>query len=126
MRKILLVDDDRNIKALIEIALKEQGFEILTATKYLEIEKILSNEEIALVLLDLNLPEMPGSEILCLTLNKFPGLKIIIVSASHSLEQAVALMKAGAKDYLAKPFTQKQVVEKVSEVLSLQDENKKN
>lgn len=100
---LLIVDDDDTIRKLLTIAAKDHGWRPVAVDSGTSALEILS-PEIEAVVLDLNLPGMNGMEILARLLKASPGLPVIMLTGLNDAETAVSAIKAGAKDYLTKPF----------------------
>jgi signal transduction histidine kinase len=100
---IVVVDDSREIFFLFQTFLNKQGFTVLHATTTSEFFHLLHTRNVALVLLDIGLPDRSGVEILPdLTLN-FPDLAIIMITGTADLQTALSCLRLGADDYLTKP-----------------------
>ncbi len=103
--KLLLVDDDELNGTLLKKRLEKKGFTCLFVKSPDECFKCLENEEFDLVLLDIMMPEMPGTEVLAKireTKNNFE-LPVIMVTAKDETSDIVDALKRGANDYLTKP-----------------------
>ncbi|MFK5926064.1 MAG: response regulator [Desulfuromusa sp.] len=104
MTKILIVDDDQDLRENLEEVLNDADFTTAAAGDGDEaIEKLLS-ENFNLVLLDSIMPGMGGMEVLPLIKRKFPKIKVIMLTAFSTVDGAVEAMRKGADDYIAKPF----------------------
>ncbi|MGE4241469.1 response regulator [Ramlibacter sp.] len=101
--KVLVVEDDREIRSLLLASLSVEGFEVQTAVTVGEAEALLRHALPDLVLLDLGLPDGDGIE-LVRTIRKRHALPILVVSARHQEAEKIRLLDAGADDYLTKPF----------------------
>ncbi len=102
--KILLVDDDKSTRLIIEKKLSLKGYRIVTAESGAKALEILKNGGIDMVLLDHFMPEMDGME----TYKKIkeevsPSLPVVMMTGNSSLDVAVEFMRLGGKDYLQKP-----------------------
>lgn len=102
---IVIVDDSPEIILIFESLLTTEGFTVFTATNATELYQILDNEHIALILLDIGLPDSDGTEILADIVPRFPDLGIIMLTGSVDLKTAIDCLRKGADDYLAKPVT---------------------
>lgn len=101
---IAIIDDDKSILASLEMILESDGFNrIETFSNGLEGLEYIRTGRVDLVLLDLNLPEISGMEILQTVKKEKPQLPVIIITGQNDLSTAVEIMKSGAMDYLAKP-----------------------
>ncbi|MCI0412867.1 protein kinase [bacterium] len=112
---VLIVEDNQEYQHLLEKTLKEEGFDIQTASSAAEaIEQVLRAKP-SLVLLDLGLPGMNGDEI-CRVIKEDPFLRdiaVIILSGSADLERKLACFAMGANEYLVKPIELRELVARV-------------
>jgi len=104
LQKILVVDDEQNIRRMLNRVLSSEGFIVKEAINGLEALKRLEEEDYSLVLLDLKMPNLNGIETLKKIREFDINLPIIMISAYGSISEAVEAMKLGALDYLIKPF----------------------
>lgn len=111
-QKILIVEDDPNINNLLKEALEKEGYLCEQAFSGTEGDMLLGMKEYALVLLDLMLPGMDGEQVLERIREK-GGLPVIVLTAKDSLDEKVDLLKAGADDYITKPFEIKEVLARI-------------
>ncbi len=102
--KVLVVEDDREIRALMQSSLSVEGFEVQTAVSISEASALLRHSPPDVVVLDLGLPDGDGVD-LVKEVRQRQTLPIIVVSARHQEEQKIKLLDAGADDYLTKPFS---------------------
>ncbi|OOG42812.1 response regulator [Polaromonas sp. A23] len=102
--RVLVVEDDREIRALMRSSLSVEGFEVQTAVSLSEASAMLAHHLPDVVVLDLGLPDGDGVE-LVRELRKSKAIPIIVVSARHQEAQKIQLLDAGADDYLTKPFS---------------------
>ncbi|MES2877067.1 MAG: response regulator [Pseudomonadota bacterium] len=101
---VLVVEDDREIRAMMQSSLSVEGFEVQTAVSLSEASALLRHKLPDLVVLDLGLPDGDGAQ-LVRELRKQHSTPVIVVSARHQEAQKIALLDAGADDYLTKPFS---------------------
>ena len=104
MRKILVIDDEQNIRKMLTRVLSPEGFIVKEADNGFKALKRLQEENYSLVLLDLKMPGLNGIETLKKIRENDLNLPIIMMSAYGSIPEAVEAMKLGASDYLIKPF----------------------
>ena len=104
MEKILIVDDEPFICENLQRILQEEQYDTVVAQEGEVALRILENELIDLVFLDLNLPDLPGLEVLKRIKEEDPDLLVIIITGFASVESAVEALKMGAYDYIKKPF----------------------
>ncbi|MCK7545617.1 sigma-54 dependent transcriptional regulator [Marinobacter bryozoorum] len=102
--QILIVDDEKSFVRSMAFALSEAGFHTRSAHTGEDALTLLADEPADLVLLDLRLPGMHGMEVLAEVTRLYPGLPVIMISAHGDTRAAVQAVKAGATDYLTKPF----------------------
>lgn len=125
MRRILIADDEPNMRWILERALSKAGYDVETAEDgQLALERALA-EPPDLVLLDLKMPKMDGLSLLRVMKEHYPDLLIVMMTAHGSTATAVEAMKAGAHDYLMKPFDIEELlltVAKAFEVESLREQ----
>lgn len=101
---ILVVDDEDLTLRTISRALRQEGFEVLTAGSGEDALQVFAVEKPDLTLLDIVLPEIDGVEVLRRIKQSNPGAIVLMMSAYHLVDRAVEAMKLGAYDYLIKPF----------------------
>src|SRR5579862_9537557 len=124
-RRILVVEDEEKLRRVLELQLTSAGFEVDKARTAEEALKIADRAD--LVLTDLRLPNMDGLELLAAIRRQNSQTPVIVMTAFGTIETAVEAMKAGATDFLLKPFSLDHlmtVVQKALEVRELRDENR--
>lgn len=102
--KILVVDDEISIREFLEIMLKRESYDVSCAASGPEALEIVKTKNVDVVLSDMNMPEMDGIALLQKIKEGNSGAVVIIMTAYGSAESAVQAMKAGASDYISKPF----------------------
>jgi len=102
---VVIVDDSPEVVLLLNRYLENQGFTVLQAGSAAELYTLLETNRIALVLLDIGLPDKDGNEILRDIVPKYPDLGIIMVTGTTDLTVALDCLRQGADDYLPKPVT---------------------
>lgn len=100
---ILVIDDEAQIRRAVSAALSEHGARVLEAGTAKEGLEIAASENPDLFVLDLGLPDRPGLEV-CRELRRWTSAPIVVLSARHAESEKVALLRAGADDYVCKPF----------------------
>jgi DNA-binding NtrC family response regulator len=115
--RILIVDDEKNIRLTIAQSLDPLGYEVMTALNGEDALKQLQAQEYDLILLDLRMPGMDGLEVLQRAVEMHPDIQIVILSAHGTVDNAVEAMKLGAVDFLQKPFTPQELRGIVHQVL---------
>jgi DNA-binding NtrC family response regulator len=127
MPTILIVEDEPKMSRLLSLSLTEEGYEAEVAGDAESALKILRKQSIDLVLTDLRLPGMNGLEFLQAAKRAHAELPVVVMTAYGTVNTAVEAMKAGASDYVLKPFSLdeiKLVVSKALDVHRLQQENR--
>ncbi len=126
--RLLVVEDEASMLRVIELQLASAGYQVVKATSAEEALRKLEAGGIDLVLTDLKLPGMDGLELLARVRGQDASLPLIIMTAFGSIETAVRAMKAGASDYVLKPFALDELmitIDKVLELHNLRDENRR-
>lgn len=100
---ILIVDDYPEIVALLQEFLQDQGLPTITAGSAGELQQAMQRHAVALVILDIGLPDRSGMDLLPELKTNFPDLAIIMLTAVTDLHTALECMREGADDYLTKP-----------------------
>ncbi len=124
--RILVVDDEKGIRDLLEIVFEKEGYSVETARGCLEGLELLSRGSPDLVLTDMRMPDGTGFEILRAVQESSPGTPVVMITAYTTTQTAIDAMKAGAYDYVSKPFDVDQlkiVVGRALERKRLADEN---
>jgi len=127
MPAILIVEDEAKMRRLLELNLGEEGFTTLSAEDAETGLKLLVQNPVDLVLTDLKLPGMNGLEFLQVIKRQNAALPVVVMTAFGSVETAVEAMKAGASDYVLKPFSLAEirlVIHKELDVRNLREENR--
>jgi two-component system KDP operon response regulator KdpE len=102
--RVLVVEDDREIRALMQSSLSVEGFEVQTAVSLSEASALLRHSPPDVIVLDLGLPDGDGVQLVREVRTRH-SLPIVVVSARHQEAQKIQLLDAGADDYLTKPFS---------------------
>jgi DNA-binding response OmpR family regulator len=124
-KKILVVDDEKAIISLLKQAFSRAGFEVRSAESAEEALKVLEQEDITVMFLDLNLPGMNGMD-LCKRIKKDKPMAIVFaVTGYASLFELVDCREAGFDDYFKKPVDMKSIVKAANEAFERIDRWKK-
>ncbi len=126
--RVLVVDDEINIRLGAERILSKEGFDVLTAESGEEGLELLEGNEVHILLLDLMMPGIGGMEVLKKVSVSQPGLLVIVITGHATLETAIDSMKFGAYDFIPKPFKPDQlriVVFRATETLRLREEHRR-
>ncbi len=116
MSKILIVDDDNEIRNLIAVYLENEGLETEKAEDAVEALKMLEKKEFDLIVLDIMMPKMDGIEA-CLKIREERSMPIIMLSAKSEDMDKIKGLAAGADDYLSKPFNPLELIARVKSQL---------
>ncbi|NRT73115.1 response regulator transcription factor [Clostridium beijerinckii] len=111
-KSILVVDDEKDIREVIEIYLINEGFEVITACDGLEALEKLKNEAIDLIILDIMMPKLDGIRT-CLKIREEKKMPIIMLSAKSEDSDKILGLNIGADDYVVKPFNPLELVARV-------------
>jgi two-component system KDP operon response regulator KdpE len=101
---ILVIDDELQIRRVVKNTFQAAGARVVEAASGTEGIDRAAAERPDLIILDLGLPDIPGADV-CREIRKWSGAPILVLSARHSEEEKVALLDAGADDYVTKPFS---------------------
>ncbi len=110
--KILIVDDEWNMRNLIKIYLNKNGFDVIQATNGVEAIELARSDEFDLLILDIMMPGMDGWQV-CENLREFSNVPILMLTARTDTKDKVKGLQLGADDYLSKPFEPDELVARV-------------
>ncbi|PIB31591.1 sigma-54-dependent Fis family transcriptional regulator [Gaetbulibacter sp. 5U11] len=102
---ILIVDDDVNILELLQRHLQSWNYHVFKAVSVKEAVSILRDSTIDLLITDLKMPELDGSELIKFVSEHYPKMPKLVVTGYPSVQDSLAAIKSGVVDYLTKPFT---------------------
>ena len=125
-KRVLIVEDEEKLRRILELQLLDSGFDPVKAGSAEEALPLIDRAD--LILTDLKLPGMTGLEMLQLIRRQDSHVPVIVMTAFGTVENAVDAMKAGAADFLLKPFSLDHlttVVNKALEIRHLRDENRR-
>ena len=118
---VLLMEDESSVAQGLYMILTEEGYDVDLAKTGQSALDILSQKEFDLLVADLRLPDMDGTEVIKLVKKKQPKTEVIAITGYGSISSAVETMKAGATEYLPKPFTEEEFMTKVEKVIDLKE-----
>jgi len=104
MKKILIVDDELNMRLVLSAMLRKEGYDIVAAANGQEALHVLQSDKIAVVITDLKMPDMDGMELLTQVSDRYPDIPVVMITAHGTVATAVEALKRGALDYITKPF----------------------
>jgi len=120
-RTVLVVDDERNMLLVMQMALEEAGYRVLTAEGAEDALGLLRDPDLDVVVSDLKMPGMSGQELVARAHRDRPDLPVIVATAYGSIRSAIECIQAGASDYLTKPFEPEQLQIAVERAVHLHD-----
>lgn len=121
MQRILIIDDEKNMRWVLERGLKSLGYQIQTAANGEEGIEAARTTEPDLVVLDLKMPGMDGMQTLKKLKEMYDQLPIVMITAHGTMETAIEAMKCGAADYIIKPFDIEEMKMIIRKTLAVQD-----
>jgi two-component system, NtrC family, response regulator AtoC len=104
MNKVLIVDDEINLRLVLSAMLKKEGYDAIPAADGLEALHILKSNKISVVVTDMKMPNLDGMELLSRIVDQYPEVPVIMITAHGTVATAVEALKKGAMDYITKPF----------------------
>ena len=117
MHSILIVDDEPNYQIVLSELLREEGYEVFTADNGISGLKVARETDLDMVISDMKMPGMDGIELLARLKEFDQHLPVILITAYAEVEKAVEAMHLGAFTYLAKPFSNEQLLATVSKAV---------
>lgn len=124
--KILIIDDEQNIRDILRLHLEQGGFNVLEAKdgeEAIEVMKEGANlVNVGLILCDIRMPKINGVEAIEYFLKENPSIPLLVLTGYPDSELAVSLIKKGVKDYLVKPVEKEKLLEKVNSVIGDEQE----
>lgn len=114
--KVIIVDDERAIRDILSDALRQAGYEVLSAADGNNALSFIRDENIQIAICDIKMPGMSGIELLKRILDVSPETVVIMITAYASVETAVDALRYGAYDYTLKPLICEEVVAKISKI----------
>lgn len=118
---ILIVEDEKEVRELMEIVLEELGYRVFSASNKKEAEELMKElgKEVNLLISDIILPDARGHELAREFINVYPGLKVLLTSGYP--DERISLEKEQKIDFIPKPFTPKKLARKIREVLEREE-----
>ncbi|GMV44416.1 MAG: sigma-54-dependent Fis family transcriptional regulator [Myxococcales bacterium] len=106
---ILVVDDEANIRKVLSAMLQRAGYQVVTAEDGIEAIARLGEHEVAAIVTDLRMPGLDGMGLLTHVKRRMPDIPVVLITAHGSVDNAVEAIKAGAFDYVTKPFDRDEI-----------------
>ena len=120
--KILVVDDENDVRDVIRLQLEQKGFNVLEAVDGQDAIDILQSGDnlvnVGLILCDIRMPKVNGVEAIDFLKREAPGIPIVVITGYPDTELATGLMKKGVKDYLVKPVEKSKLMAVVDEQIA--------
>ena len=126
MAKILIVDDEKNIRSGLAIAFEDEGYDTAQAEDGEQAWSIIQKQGADLVVTDLRMPVMSGYELLKKISGAYPTLPVIVLTGHGTIEDAVQAMREGAVDFFTKPVDLDHLILTVSKALSNKEIKEQN
>jgi DNA-binding NtrC family response regulator len=120
VRSILVVDDEREMREMLQMIIGAAGYRVVIAGNGREVSRLLSTEDISLVLTDLLMPDKDGLEILGYVRSKFPKMPVIVMSGGGRMPHGEYLKMAktfGAHAVMEKPFENERLLKMLADML---------
>jgi len=118
MHSILIVDDEPNYLVVLSELLRDEGFEVFTAPGGNQALPIIKDVDLDMVISDMQMPGMDGMSLLAEIKKLDEDLPVLIITAYAEVDKAVAAMQAGAFSYLAKPFSNDELIVSINKAVS--------
>lgn len=125
-KTILLADDDENLRRVLEFQLREAGYKVLAASDGAEAFDLFAANEVGSVITDLRMPKLSGLELLEKIKRLNEEIPVIVITAFGEVETGIAAMKAGAFDYINKPFNRDEILLTLDRALSFSQTKNEN
>ncbi len=122
--KILVIDDDPDLRGLLYRFLSRKGFEVYAAGDGKEALQLIREHKVSIALCDFQLPDLTGAELIKKMKILEPALKAIVITAYSDVDTAVESMKAGAFDYVNKPLNHEEILQTINSALKSKDKPK--
>ncbi len=120
--KILVVDDENDVRDVIRLQLEQKGFNVLEAMDGQKAIDILQSGDnmvnVGLILCDIRMPKVNGVEAIEFLKKEAPGIPIVVITGYPDTELATGLLKKGVKDYLVKPVEKEKLLAVVDELIA--------
>jgi DNA-binding response OmpR family regulator len=115
-RKILIIDDDKDLSMIISDMLNDYGYEVTLSPDSETAFELLKNNSFQLILLDINLPDAIGFDV-CRELRRISSVPVIFASARTSETDRVSGLDIGGDDYISKPFSMKELLSRINALI---------
>lgn len=124
---VLIVDDDEDLQRSFAFSLRSHGItNIMQCTDSREVLDLLSQHAIDMILLDLNMPNLSGRELLPLIVQRYPDIPVVVATGVDEVKTAVKCMQAGAFDYMVKPVEEDSLIAAARRGLEVREVKREN
>ncbi len=123
---VLIVEDDQDLSEALSDTLEIEGFRVISAANGTEALSLLAKNNFRLVVSDIQMPVMDGFQLLNNMQQKYPETPVLLMTAYGTIPKAVEAMQSGAADYLIKPFEASTLVEKVTQLVKIESQDRPN
>jgi len=104
LARILVVDDDDQMRGLLQALLADEGYEIITASNGKDALKAMEDEKPDLVFLDIEMPEMNGLGVLNEMQQRSLHIPVIVITGHSTMDNAIQAIRSGAREFITKPL----------------------
>ncbi len=118
MAKVMIVDDEKSIRITLSEFLKKEGYDVIAAENCETAMGLLQEHDCDAVLTDIIMPRQSGVSLLRYIHGRKPGIQVIMMTGEPTVDTAVEAVRAGARDYLAKPIARDELIKTVSQAVS--------
>ncbi len=119
--RVLVVDDDRAVRAALRVNLAKAGIEVTMAESAEQALELLEQQPVDLVLTDVRMPGQGGLELLGTIRPRWPNIEVVVMTGYGNVDDAVTAMKAGAADYIIKPVSKQELLVIIERALEARD-----
>jgi DNA-binding NtrC family response regulator len=116
--RVLIVDDETNIRKVLKALVEQQGYLASEARDGMEAISYLKKEEIHTIITDLRMPHLDGMGFLKRVSDQYPDIPVIIITAHETVDSAVSALKLGAFDYISKPYEKQEMVQVIEKAIN--------
>lgn len=118
MKKILIIEDNPMVANALHFKLNKMGYEVILASDGREAKKLIEKEKFDLVITDLMLPFISGTELIEFIKKTYEELPIIVLSTSNQEETIMNAFQLGVEDFITKPFSPNELLLRVKRIIS--------
>ena len=116
MLRVLIVDDEAQLVRALRASLEVRGYDVISASAGADGLRLASSSEPDIVILDLGLPDIDGTEVLK-RIRTFSSVPVVVLTVREDQDQKIRILEAGADDYVTKPFAMEELVARMGAVL---------